>query len=229
MSRERIRERARLPAEETALEMFTGLAADPASWGPVMWDLLFCAAFRDASHEAAARIAELLPAALPCPSCRASCEAFCKHLPPSAIREGDVAQWLWTLKDTVNQKLRKTTRPYREVKRRYAAFPALHSDATVLTLCVVVAFGGDDARASQVCRFFEALVAIRPSLAAYMQPKLAEAMAGDPTGADVLGVAVSAVVRHTGQPPDLDQLAANILVESKQARRPPTHKRKHAP
>lgn len=201
-----------------------GIAAESVVWGPIMWDILFCAAFESKlgtfTHSQVVDLLCLLPSILPCPSCRASCEEFCKHLPPAAIPDGDASQWLWTMKDTVNQKLNRPQRNYDDVKRRYAAFGLLQRDATVLTLCVIVALGGDDDRAGAIYRFFSALVAVRPSLAMYMQPGLTDVECRTATRTEIIEVAVAAVARQTGCAPNLPHLMAQIIRRPRV--RPPT-------
>ena len=206
------------------------VAADPYIWGPVMWDLLFGLAFHSKqgrphtdSHGHLVALFALLPEILPCPSCRSSCQTFCRHLPPQSIQAGDEAQWLWTLKDTINQKLSRKPRSYCDIKRRYTTFPALLSDAAILMLGLVVAVGCHGGRAAPCVQFFHLLVVLRPSLATHLHPLLGAALSDDkPCPSTVVEIACTAVTRLTGVAPDVDRLMSEIVVAPKDGKRTKT-------
>lgn len=130
-------------------------SVDAFIWGRMLWDLLFVVALRGPNDgEDLITILASLEALIPCVSCRTSYQYFCKRFPLAKTSKADkIAPWLWTLKDYVNQKTRRKSRPYAEVKQMYSSVQQPISESALADLLVYVTLGMDDVVAPQINQF----------------------------------------------------------------------------
>lgn len=121
---------------------------DPYVWGPPLWDILFSFAYRVPVDRVPhlLTLLDALRSLLPCKYCRVSYAEFCARLPPVGLRRGeDVAQWLWTCKDTVNRKLEKPYVAYASVRLRYTTYQSCTSPQLVAQVLLLLASNVDAA------------------------------------------------------------------------------------
>lgn len=132
---------------------------DPAVWGPITWAVLLetCKQGVDALD-----LFESIGYLLPCETCRRSYRSFCKLVPPrskiTADNDESAAQFVWCIKDMVNQKLSKPCIPYSTLRQRLAAWTHACSAWDVFDMLIIFALSVEaDEQASM-------LAAIVPTL-----------------------------------------------------------------
>lgn len=108
---------------------------DPLLWGPPMWSVLFHLA-QTGDGASLKEVVSTLQHLLPCSHCRASFQHFCRKNPPSVCLS-DPVLYVWTLKDSVNQKLKRYCIPYRVFRARLLTADYAGATNAVHTLCYV--------------------------------------------------------------------------------------------
>lgn len=112
---------------------------DPGVWGPPLWDMLFCFAYKLPPHiasDALHNIAKLLEKVLPCQHCRRS---YILHAKQYKFNTDNPAQWLWTIHDMVNQNLGKNCITYDKVQDKHQLFTCMTHPLNVVDLLCIMA------------------------------------------------------------------------------------------
>lgn len=124
---------------------------DPDVWGPATWDILFTCAAKIRNWDqgcAFLNVVEHLRYLLPCRACRSSFGMFVESYPPPRPDVCDAkaaTKWLWRCKDSVNQKLSKPYRSYRDSIRKYRVFHTCTSVMQIAdVLCIMARNTNDD-------------------------------------------------------------------------------------
>lgn len=115
--------------------------ADPIIWGPAMWNVLFEAAFR-LPKDACVRLFQEMSNLLPCLHCRKSYGLYVERFPPSkCINSEDLsaARYIWSVKDSVNQKLGTACLPFSVTCSRFMTFTQRSSAHDVLDCLGILA------------------------------------------------------------------------------------------
>jgi hypothetical protein len=117
-----------------------------------VWALLFTLAFSSRSPrdvDDVRTLLRVLPALLPCRHCRRHCERYGGQLDVGACKTGDdLGAYLWSLKDMVNQRLRRPSCDFVVVRERYDASRAALEACALLEVLTLLACGlGSDTAA----------------------------------------------------------------------------------
>ena len=128
--------RRQRPRKTESSETVTDI--DPLIWGSPLWDLLFVLSYRcDDTNESLVEFGKLFDSLghiLPCKTCRRSYSSHVKKVPPVFKCKEDVSKWLWTIKDLVNQSLKKKYVPYDTIRQKYNTYHSLTNEKTALEL-----------------------------------------------------------------------------------------------
>lgn len=131
---------------------------DPTVWGPALWNVVFEVAAH-APRELAFELFDEMRGFIPCEYCRSSYRSYHAQLQP--VQTVEALDWIWTVRDMVNQKLGKPYLPVSRLESRMAAFPHSVSPLTVFDVLLMLFRHATDPDAPE-----EALASLRRALPA---------------------------------------------------------------
>lgn len=175
------------PATATHTSLTRSHGMDPAIWGPPLWDILFTCAIKIRTVDDQilfTRVIQHVRWLLPCANCRTSFNAYLDQYPLPCTPSCDLkvaTRWLWCCKDSVNQKLKKPYRTYKEAMRRYRVFHCCTSASLVADTTCIFARNISDRHAKHVIAFEgDVLRLLTPTLGIATTRPMLEAAATTP-------------------------------------------------
>lgn len=133
------------------------ISLDPKIWGPKVWDLLFFISLHvdlNIHIELVRDVFFHLNFILPCESCQ---KHFLEHRvkinPFKFIHKSDklsAAEWVWMLKDMVNQEIGKSSIEFSLVYNKYISFTPIFPESILLDLCYMLWMSTEDKKSMSV-------------------------------------------------------------------------------